>query len=211
MNRAACLAGLPDEWKGDLSVTVFPNPYPNHNSTSMALTKAQKLAQLTELKDKMKKAQSVIFAHYIGLTVRDVSVLRGKLKENRAEMKVAKKTLMRIAAAEAGLPVVDDRDLNGPVACIFSFEDPLTGAQIAFKFAKDHSSVALIGGIYDGKVLTKAEAVAMANMPGRKELLGIFCSMLQSPLRSFASICNSPFTGFARALCEVAKKKCTTP
>lgn len=173
----------------------------------MALTKVQKQAQLTELKDKMKKAQSVIFAHYIGLTVSDVSALRGKLKEGKAEMKVAKKTLMRIAAKEVGLPEIADSALDGPVACIFSFEDPLTGAQIAFKFAKDHNQVALIGGIYDGKSLSKDEAVAMAKMPGRKELLGIFAGMIQSPLRSFASICNSPLTGFARALSEVAKKK----
>jgi large subunit ribosomal protein L10 len=173
----------------------------------MALTKVQKQAQLTELKDKMKKSQSVIFAHYIGLTVGDVSDLRAKLKESKAEMKVGKKTLMCIAAKEAGLPAIDDCKLDGPVACIFSFDDPLTGAQIAFKFAKDHNQVALIGGIFDGKVLTKDEAVAMAKMPGRKELLGIFAGMIQSPLRSFASICNSPLTGFARALSEVAKKK----
>jgi large subunit ribosomal protein L10 len=173
----------------------------------MALNKAQKQAQLTELKDKMKKSQSVIFAHYIGLTVGDVSALRAKLKESKAEMKVGKKTLMCIAAKEAGLPTIDDVKLDGPVACIFSFDDPLTGAQIAFKFAKDHNQVALIGGIFDGKVLTKDEAVAMAKMPGRKELLGMFCGMIQSPLRSFASICNSPLTGFARALSEVAKKK----
>jgi large subunit ribosomal protein L10 len=173
----------------------------------MALTKAQKQEQLTELKDKMKKSQSVIFAHYIGLTVADVSDLRNKLREGKAEMKVAKKTLMRIAAKETGLPEIADDKLDGPVACIFSFEDPLTGAQVAFKFAKDHQQVALIGGIYDGKILTKDEAVAMAKMPGRKELLGIFAGMIQSPLRSFASICNSPLTGFARALSEVAKKK----
>lgn len=173
----------------------------------MALTKAQKQAQLTELKDKMKKSQSVIFAHYIGLTVNDVSALRNKLREGKAEMKVAKKTLMKIAAKEVGLPEVTDDMMDGPVACIFSFEDPLTGAQVAFKFAKDHNQVALIGGIFDGKLLTKDEAVAMAKMPGRKELLGIFAGMIQSPLRSFASICNSPLTGFARALSEVAKKK----
>jgi large subunit ribosomal protein L10 len=173
----------------------------------MALTRNQKKAQLTALTENMKKAESVIFAHYIGLTVADVSALRAKLKEAKAEMKVAKKTLMRLATKEAGLPEIPEAALTGPVACIFSFSDPITGAQVAFTFAKDHQQVALIGGIYDGKILSKEEAVALAKMPGRQELLTIFAGMLQSPLRSFASICSSPLTGFARALAEVAKKK----
>ncbi|MBM3227953.1 50S ribosomal protein L10 [Candidatus Peribacteria bacterium] len=211
MNRAVCLAGLPDKRRETFLYRTFalrPTPYSSsYPLPSMALTKEQKQAQLTELKDKMKRSQSVIFAHYIGLTVADVSDLRNKLRENKAEMKVAKKTLMRIAAKEIGLPEVGEDLMDGPVACIFSFEDPLTGAQVAFKFAKDHNQVALIGGIFDGKMLSKDEAVAMAKMPGRKELLGMFMGMVQSPLRSFASICNSPLTGFARALSEVAKKK----
>ena len=172
----------------------------------MALTKAEKTAQLTELKDKMQKSQSLIFAHYIGLTVHDVSDLRGKLKAEKAEMKVAKKTLMQIAAKELALPELEDDLLEGPVACIFSYDDPMTGAQIAFKYSKDHPQVELIGGVFDGKILTKTEAMTFAKMPSRQQLLGIFAGMLQSPARSFMQICNSPLSGFARGLSELAKK-----
>ena len=172
----------------------------------MALTRAQKATQLQELKDKMSKASSIMFAHYTGMNVANVSALREKLRQGKAEMKVAKKTLMRIAAKELGLPEVSDEALDGPVACIFSFEDPLTGAQIAQKYAKDHPQVALIGGMYDGKLLSKQEAVAMAKMPSRDVLLGMFMSMLRSPLQQFASMCNAPLTGFARIADELAKK-----
>ena len=162
----------------------------------MALTKAQKTEQLQELKDKMSKAQSIIFAHYIGMTVGDVSDLRNKLRETKAEMKVAKKTLMRIAAKELNLPEVTDESLDGPVACIFSFDDPLSGAQVAFKFSKDHPQVELIGGIFEGKVMTKEEAVRLAKIPGKQQLLGMFAAMINSPLVSFAIGLN-----------EIAKKK----
>ena len=64
----------------------------------------------------------------------------------------------------------------------------------------------IIGGIFDGKLLTKEEAVEMAKMPGREQLLAMFASMLQSPLVSFASVCSSPLTGMARGLSELAKK-----
>lgn len=176
----------------------------------MAVTRAEKAVQLQELKDSMSKSKSVLFAHYIGMTVADVSALRRKLRGSKAEMKVAKKTLMRIAAKENGLPEVAEGMLDGPVACIFSFDDPLTGAQIAFAFAKDHPQVKLIGGIFEGKILSKEEAIAFAKIPGRQQLLTMFAIMVRSPLQNFASICGSPLNAFARSLSEVAKKKAAT-
>lgn len=177
----------------------------------MALTREEKATQLTELKEKMGKTQSIIFAHYIGLKVAQVSTLRRELKKGKAEMKVGKKTLMSIAAKDQGLPALLTLNLSGPVACIFSFADPLSGAQIAFKFSKDHQQVALIGGIFDGKVLSKEEAIAFAKIPGRMELFAQFASMLRAPLCQFASMCNAPLTGFARALSELSQKKSPPP
>jgi large subunit ribosomal protein L10 len=162
----------------------------------MAVSRAQKVELLKDLKDKMSKAQSIIFTHYIGMTVTDVSALRAQLKQGKAEMKVGKKTLMQIAAKELNIPEVSDEALDGPVACIFSYEDPLSGAQIAFKFSKDHPQVELIGGVFEGKVLTKEQAVTLAKIPSKQQLLGMFAAMI-----------NSPMTSFARALGEIAKQK----
>jgi len=177
----------------------------------MPVTRVQKEEQLTELTEKMGKAQSLMFAQYIGLKVSEVGELRQRLREANAEMKVAKKTLMRLATKASNLPEISEKNLTGPIACIFSFSDPLSGAQVAFKFAKDHAQVKIIGGIYDGKLLTKEEAMEMARMPGREQLLAMFASMLQSPLVSFASICSSPLTGMARGLSELAKKNAAAP
>lgn len=162
----------------------------------MALTKDQKTAQLNELKDKMGRSQSIIFAHYIGMNVADVSEFRSKLKGGDAEMKVAKKTLMQIAAKELNMPEITDGAIDGPVACIFSYTDPLSGAQTAFQFSKAHPQVAIIGGIFEGKVLSKEEAVRFSKIPGKLQLLGMFAAML-----------NSPLSSFARGLSELAKQK----
>lgn len=121
----------------------------------MALTKDQKTAQLSELVEKLKGSESVMFSHYIGLNVSDVSELRNKLRENGSEMKVAKKTLMKLAFKEAGYPDIEPDDYEGAIACIFSFEDPLSGAQTAFKFAKDHNQVQLVGGVFEGSLSPK--------------------------------------------------------
>lgn len=162
----------------------------------MALSRSQKTAQLAELKDKMQKSQSIMFAQYSGLTVAAVSKLRGKLKESKAEMKVAKKNLIQIAAKELNLPEISDEVMDGAVAAIFSFDDALAGAQVAFGFSKENPQVKLIGGIYDGKLVSATEAVALAKIPSKIQLLGIFAGMLNTPLRSFAI-----------GLSEIAKKK----
>lgn len=172
----------------------------------MALTKDQKKAQVADLTTKLKDAQSVMFSHYIGLNVADVSDFRNQLRENGAEMKVAKKTLIKLAFKEAGYPDITPKEVDGPIACILSFDDPLSGAQTAFKFSKTHDKVTLVGGVFDGKLLSAAEAMELAQMPSREELLAKFVGMLRSPLVSFAGICSSPLSGFARALDQMAEK-----
>ncbi|PIQ76766.1 50S ribosomal protein L10 [Candidatus Peregrinibacteria bacterium CG10_big_fil_rev_8_21_14_0_10_49_24] len=177
----------------------------------MALTKEQKQAQVKELTEKMSAASSLILANYIGLNVAEVSELRGQLKESDAEMKVAKKTLMKIAAKDAGIENFADAEFEGPVSIIFSFGDPLSGAQTAFKFSKNHKQVEIIGGMFDGKILTREQALELAQMPSRDVLLATFVCMIRSPLVSFAGMCNSPLTGFARALSELSKKGGVAP
>ncbi len=162
----------------------------------MALTKAQKTEQLNELKEKMKDAKSIMFAHYIGMTVSDVSDFRKQLRDKQSEMKVAKKTLMQIAAKDMNLPEISDDLMDGAVACIFSYDDPLTGAQIAFKFGKEHPQVELIGGVFEGKIMNKEETIRLAKIPGKTQLLGMFMAM-----------CNGPLSSFARGLSELAKQK----
>lgn len=162
----------------------------------MALTKDQKATQLNDLKDKLQKSESVMFAHYIGMNVADVSDFRAKLKEANAEMKVAKKTLMQLAVKDLNMPELTEEAMEGPVACIFSYEDPLSGAQIAFKFGKDHPQVELIGGFFEGKLMSKEETMRLAQIPGKQQLLGMFMAM-----------CNGPLSSFARGLSELAKQK----
>ena len=174
----------------------------------MALTKVQKQAQITELRADLKKAKSLVWLKYRGLTVLDVSNLRRRVRAKNAKMKVAKKTLLRIAAKEEGMTEITDQVMGTePLAFIFSFEDEVSGAKVAFEFSRENDKVKLTGGLLDGKILSEAEAQELARMLSKEELLAKFAGMLQSPLRNFASICSTPLRSFAIALKEVAAKK----
>jgi len=172
----------------------------------MALTKDQKTAQVKNLRDSLKKAKSLVFMHYLGLTVSQVDELREKMSEKSAKMQVAKKRLFNIAAKEEGYPEVDEKNMEGPVAFIFSFEDEMSGAKIAYEFGKSAKAVEIIGGVLNGKVLDKNGAMELAKMLSHDELLAKFAMMLRSPLTSFASACGSPLGAFARAAKQIAEK-----
>src|SRR3989338_9704289 len=103
----------------------------------MALSRPQKAAQIEELQKNLQRASSIMFTHYIGLSVADISLFRKTLRKTNAEMKVAKKTLLRLAAKARNLPMPEDAHLPGPIALVFSFGDPLSGAQETWKFGKD--------------------------------------------------------------------------
>ena len=110
----------------------------------MALTRTKKAELTQDLTEKWKRASSILFTHYIGLSVASISQLRQQLKTADAEMKVAKKTLLRRAAEALSNPFPEEKDLPGPIACIFNYADPLSGARVAFTFGKNHPQVRLV-------------------------------------------------------------------
>lgn len=172
----------------------------------MALTRTEKAQCMKDLTVKWKQATSILFAHYIGLSVANISRLRQQLKAADAEMKVAKKTLIRRAAEALSNPFPEEKDLPGPVACIFNYADPLSGARVAFAFGKEHPQVQIVGVLFEGSIITGAAAVSLAQIPPRLALLSAFASLCSAPLQQFASVCNSPLRSFALALQERAKQ-----
>ncbi|OGJ57472.1 50S ribosomal protein L10 [Candidatus Peribacteria bacterium RIFCSPLOWO2_12_FULL_55_15] len=172
----------------------------------MALTRAEKARLTQDLTEKWKQASSIIFANYSGLSVANISRLRCQLKKVDAEMKVAKKTLLRRAAENLKNPFPEESDLPGPVACIFNYADPLSGARVAFAFGKEHRQFQLIGSIFEGNIFAGPATVSIAQIPPRFTLLQIFAGLCQAPLQQFASICSSPLQSFAIALQERAKQ-----
>lgn len=163
----------------------------------MPITRKQKEEQLKELVDKFKRAKTIAFAQNKGLTVAEVRELRSKLREKNSDMKIAKKTLMKIAAKEAGYKDVPDEILSGAVGVVFTYDDNIVaGAKAIYEYAKKHEALALLGALLDGKVLGAGEAKTLAMTPSKEEILAKLVYLL-----------NSPIAGFARVLDAIAKKQ----
>lgn len=171
----------------------------------MAITRQKKEEVLAELIKKFQEAKSISFGQYAGMTVEQVSAMRGEMRKLGVEFKVAKKTLFKIAAKELGVELPDEI-IEGTVGAVFSFEDAVSGPKILKKTSKKIEVVKLLGGVMDGKVLSITEMATLADLPSREELLAKFASMMRAPLQSFYGAISAPTTSFARALSEYTKQ-----
>lgn len=76
---------------------------------------AEKVATVAELKEKISRGRAIVVADYRGLNVKSLTLLRRNLRDVGAELKVAKNTLVRRAAAEVNVDALD-QFLTGPSA-----------------------------------------------------------------------------------------------
>ncbi|MBT6068904.1 50S ribosomal protein L10 [Candidatus Peregrinibacteria bacterium] len=171
----------------------------------MPITKEKKAEILAALIEEFKSAKSIAVAKTNGMTVMESQDFRRKLRENDVQFKIAKKTLICLAAKEAGYDV-DPAALEGSIGLAFS-PDEVTGAKLVKQQDKKKKKMELVALFLEGQFLGKEGADELADIPGKEELLAKFVGMLQSPLNSFAGMLGSPLSGFARALSEYAKSK----
>jgi large subunit ribosomal protein L10 len=165
----------------------------------MAITREKKGEILQDLVDKFGRSKSIVFADYRGLDVASISELRSDLRKEGAEMKVAKKTLIGLAAKDS-VGELDPATMEGPIVATFSYEDPLSGIRILFKFSKKNDNLKLLGGIMDGKMVGPEVIQQYAKLPSKEELLAKFIGSINSPLSGFVGIGSSLVGGIVRAL-----------
>ncbi len=173
----------------------------------MALTKEQKGEILEKLKANLKDAKSVVFADYQGLSVKEMQELRRELRKSGVEFNIAKKTLIRLAAKDAGHEELSDEVLEGPVGVAFNMEDEIAAAKILHNFGKKHENLKLRGAIFEGRVLSVAETKELALIPGKDELISKFIYLIKSPVSGFHGVLYNTVAGFVRVLDAVREKQ----
>ena len=151
---------------------------------------------------------SAVLVDYQGINVAQSTDLRRESRENGVEFIVAKNTLTKRAADEAGIEGLDEF-LVGPTALAFS-EDPVASAKLMAKFADDVETFVLKGGLLEGgRVLDEAEVVALSKLPGREQLLAQLIGAIQFPLAGLVNVLNAPLRNLAVVMAQVAEQKNT--
>ena len=72
-----------------------------------------------------------------------------------------------------------------------------TQAREVYEFQKKYkNSISILGGVFDGKFMSKEEMMGIALIPSQKTLHAMFVNVI-----------NSPIQGFVMALDQISKKK----
>ena len=147
---------------------------------------AQKVEKVEALKAQIEGAEALLLAEYRGLSVHDTTEVRRSLSE-LARFSVVKNTLFQRAAADAGLAELDAL-LAGPTAVAFVDGDVVAVAKKVVEAAKRFPSLVLKGAYMEGKVLSAAEAQALASLESRDAMLSKLAGLMKAEMSRAASM-----------------------
>jgi large subunit ribosomal protein L10 len=166
---------------------------------------ANKEANVAELTEKFQSSTAVLLTEYRGLTVSQLKELRRSISAD-ATYAVAKNTLIRIAAANAGVTAFDGQ-LVGPSALAFVHGDPVSVAKALRDFAKANPLLVVKTGYLDGAALTAAEVTKLADLESREVLLAKAAGIFKASLFKAAYMFNAPLAQAARAVDALRQKQ----
>jgi large subunit ribosomal protein L10 len=170
----------------------------------MALTREKKQKIIEELEEKLRRQKSFIFIDFTGLKVKDFSDLRKKIKNEKGEVKVAKKTLLDLALKKSGFEI-NVKDLRGEIAVVFSFLDDVSLLKTLFQFSQNNPNLKILAGFFEKRFLGGEEIVNLAKLPGKRELLGKLVTIISSPLANFIYSLKFNLKGLVNILSTRAK------
>ena len=168
------------------------------------MDRAQKQEAIETLKGVFDGAGAVVVTHYMGLTVAEMTDLRGKLREQGAQLKVVKNTLVQ-KALNGSVGEAGDALFKGPVAIAFA-PDAVSAAKVATQYAKDNEKFSIVGAMMGEQVLDAKGVDALAKLPSLDQLRGKILGLLQAPATRIAGVLQAPAGQLARVLKAHADK-----
>jgi large subunit ribosomal protein L10 len=163
---------------------------------------------VSELQEKLKEAKLGVLTSFSGMNVAKMEALRNALRKSNAELKVVKNTLLGIASKETDFSILADH-FKWPVAIVLSHKDPVGPTKVLIDFAKKNPELEIKVGVLDGKLLTKNDISALAELPSREVLLGKLVSVMAAVPTSFVTILSGVPRNFVQVLNAYCDKKKT--
>jgi large subunit ribosomal protein L10 len=168
------------------------------------MDRAEKQDAIEALKGVFASSGAVVVTHYMGLTVAEMTDLRGRLRSEGAKLKVVKNTLVQ-KALDGSVGEAGDALFAGPVAIAYA-PDPVSAAKVATQYAKDNEKFTVVGGLMGQQVLDKAAVTSLASLPSLDQLRGKIIGLIQAPATKIAGVLQAPAGQLARVFGAYAAK-----
>lgn len=171
----------------------------------MPKTRAQKAEIVAKVADRFKRMKAVAFSSVSGYTMAQADTLRDKAREANVDVFVAKKTLLKLAAKEAGLPTLEN--LDGSVLTAVAYGDEVSAAKLLKELGKDNEAMSLLGGILEGKLVDAEGVKRLAALPSKQQLLGQLVGTLNAPVSGFVNVLAGNIRGLVTVMNAIKEKK----
>jgi large subunit ribosomal protein L10 len=161
--------------------------------------RAEKVAVVNEVRERLEGAQAAILTEYRGLTVREMAALRQALSAAGGDYKVYKNTLVKLAIA-GGRHESLDALLEGPTAIAFVSGEVSAVAKALRDYARTNPSLIVKGGLHAEGFLSAQDLGVLADLPSRDVLLARMAGAIAAPLQQFAGLLQALPRGLAYGL-----------
>ena len=167
--------------------------------------RSDKAAAVAELSEHFRNSPATVLTEYRGLTVSQLTQLRRSLGRDTT-YSVAKNTLAKRAAADAGIAGLDEL-FTGPTALAFVSGDPVVAAKGLREFAKAHPLLVIKGGVFEGRAITADEVNKIADLESREVLLAKLAGAMKANLSKAAALFQAPLSKTARLVAALQDKR----
>ena len=165
-----------------------------------------KSAKVGLLNETFSSARFAVVADYRGLKVTELEQLRGSLREQNAQIQIAKNTLLRLAVKDTEYEGLTEY-FTGTTAIAFSFEDPVGPAKALAEFGKEFEALQIRSAGLDGKVLNADDVLALSKLPSKEQLLGRLCGVLAAVPTKLVRTLNAAPSNLVYALQAIKDQK----
>jgi large subunit ribosomal protein L10 len=170
---------------------------------------ARKEAAVGELAEKLAGSKNLFLTDFQGLTVAEITKLRGELRKDGSTYSVVKNTLFRIAAGDLAGQL--ESFLAGPTGIVFAGVDPVAPAKALKTFSDTVKRVTVKAAYIDGRIVDAKQVDVLAKLPPKIELIASLVGTLANPLRGLVTVLSGNQSGLVRVLERIREQKAGAP
>jgi large subunit ribosomal protein L10 len=164
------------------------------------MNKEQKNAAVGELHEKLVGVKAFYLTDFSGMSVKQITAFRSRLRKQGVEYVVVKNTLAQRALADLELPDIG-ASFSGPTGLVIGRTDAVVAAKALVDFSREHDNKPGVKlGIVERQEVGPAQIKELAELPPREVLLARLAGDLQAPMSRLAGGMYNLVAGLARAV-----------